>query len=134
MIDKEIKNWAIKAMEDFNIAKHELTFPENEISTGPVCFHRQQVVEEMLKAYLVSKKVDFGKAHDLETLLKLCSEQDSEFKNLTIGNLTDYAVEVRYPEEFYIPSVDEAKECFELALKAKDFVLKKVELKENKVK
>ncbi|OGL39502.1 MAG: DNA-binding protein, partial [Candidatus Schekmanbacteria bacterium GWA2_38_11] len=101
---EEVKRWLIKAIEDFNIAKHELTFPKKEISTGPVCFHAQQLVEKLFKAYLVLNKIDFGKTHDLEHLLKLCSELDSEFKDLDVGNLTNYAVEVRYPDEFYIPS------------------------------
>lgn len=135
MIDEQVKNWIIKAMEDFNIAKHELTFPENEISTGPVCFHCQQVVEKLLKAYLVSKNIDdFGKTHDLEGLIKLCSKQDTEFKNLNVGNLTDYAVEVRYPEEFYIPSIEEAKECFEIATKIKGFIFKKLQIVEEDLK
>jgi HEPN domain-containing protein len=134
MIEEYIKQWVVKAMEDYKIAKHELSFPENEISTGPVCFHCQQVVEKMLKAYLVSKNIDFRKTHNLETLLKLCSEQDSQFKSLTLGNLTDYAIEVRYPEDFYIPSVKEARECFKLASEIKDFVLGKLGIKENEVK
>jgi len=33
---------------------------------------------------------------------------------------------VRYPDEFYIPSVNEAKECIEVARKVKEFVLKKL--------
>lgn len=134
MIDEYTKQWIVKAMEDYKIAEHELSFPENEISTGPVCFHCQQVVEKMLKAYLVSKQVDFGKTHDLEALLELCAEQDSEFKYLPLGNLTDYAVEVRYPEEFYVPSVEDAQECFKLASEIKDFVLKKLGIEENEIK
>jgi len=134
MIDEQVKNWIIKAMEDFTIAKHELTFPdENEISTGPVCFHCQQVVEKLLKSYLVSKNIDFGKTHDLEGLIRLCSEQDNEFKGLDVRSLTDYAVEVRYPEEFYIPSVEEAKECFEIAAKVKDFIFQKFGIKEKEL-
>jgi len=134
MIDEYVKKWIIKALEDFKIAKHELSFPEEETSTGPVCFHCQQVVEKLLKAYLVLKGVDFGRTHDLEVLLKLCSEQDSEFMNLDIGHLTDYAVEVRYPEEFYIPSVEEAKECFEIASNIKDFIFKKLKISEDNLK
>lgn len=134
MIDEYIKKWIIKAIEDFNIAKHELSFPEDEISTGPVCFHCQQVVEKLLKAYLVSKSIDFGKTHDLAYLLELCIKQDAEFKKLNIGNLKAYAVEVRYPEEFYVPSVEEAKKCFEIASKVKDFIFQKFGIKEKDLK
>ena len=33
-------------------------------------------------------------------------------------------LEVRYPDEFYIPTIDEAKECIKIAKKVKAFVLK----------
>lgn len=58
-------------------------------------------------------------------------KQDSNFKKLNIGNLKFYAVEVRYPDEFYIPSINEAKECFDIASRVKDFVLKKLRVKEE---
>lgn len=131
MIEENIKNWIIKAMEDFNTAKHELSFPKEEISTGPVCFHCQQLVEKLLKAYLVSKNIDFEKTHDLEFLLELCRRQDQDFEKLNIGNLRFYAVEIRYPDEFYIPSIDEAKECFEIASNIKSFIFQKLGIKDN---
>lgn len=134
MIKEYLKNWVVKAMEDFNIAKHELSFPEVEVSTSPVCFHCQQVTEKLLKAFLVLKDIDFGKTHDVEYLLELCINQDIEFEKLNIGNLKFYAVEVRYPEEFYIPSIEEANECFEIAEKIKEFVLIKLNIKENDLK
>jgi len=28
--------------------------------------------------------------------------------------LTDYAVELRYPDDFYIPNLDEAKDAYEV--------------------
>jgi HEPN domain-containing protein len=98
--------------------------------TDGVCFHCQQFVEKLLKAYLVSKNIDFGKTHNLEFLLELCKIQDSDFQGLNVGNLSFYAVEVRYPDEFYIPSVAEANECFEIASIARDFILKKLESEE----
>jgi HEPN domain-containing protein len=131
MIDEGVKKWIVKAMEDFKIANHELGFPKDEVSTGPVCFHCQQVVEKLLKAYLVSKNIDFEKTHDLEFLLELCVRQEDDFEKLNIGNLMFYAIEVRYPDEFYIPSLKEARECFEIAGKIKDFVFKKLGIKDK---
>lgn len=126
MIDDYIKKWVVKALNDFKIAEHEINQSADEMVTDAVCFHCQQVVEKLLKAYLASKNVDFGKTHNLEFLLELCLKQDPDFKNLKVGNLSFYAVEVRYPDEFYMPSVAEAKECFSIASKAKDFLLKKI--------
>lgn len=74
------------------------------------------------------------KIHDLEAILNLCIEQDKEFEKLDkekISSLSLFAVEVRYPEEFYIPTLDEVKEYFEIALKVKDFVFKKLGIREE---
>jgi len=54
--------------------------------------------------------------------LSLCSEIDPEFSELNqidIVSLTDYAVEIRYAEDFYFPSVEEVKYAIELAEKLK---------------
>ena len=40
--------------------------------------------------------------------------------------LTDYAVEIRYPDDWYEPSMEETKEAYAIALKVKEFVLKKL--------
>jgi|YelNatPaOPRAMG01_1025707.scaffolds.fasta_scaffold31143_2 HEPN domain-containing protein len=134
MIDEYIKKWLIKALNDVKVAVHEMALAEEEIVTDAVCFHCQQAVEKLLKAYLISKNVEFGRIHDLETLLKLCVSQDTDFTGLDVGNLTDYAVEIRYADEFYIPSIEEAKECLKIAISIKDFVLKKLGVSEEEIK
>jgi HEPN domain-containing protein len=63
-MDEYLRNWIKKALDDFKIAKHELSFPAEEIATGPVCFHSQQMVEKLLKAYLIFKETDFERSHD----------------------------------------------------------------------
>ena len=62
-------------------------------------------------------------------ILNLCIEQDKDFENLDkekISQISFFAVEIRYPDEFYIPSIKEVKEYFEVALRVKDFVLEKL--------
>ena len=119
--------WIVKALEDLKVAEHEMRLEEKEIVTSAVCFHCQQFVEKVLKAFLVAQGVDFPRTHNLEILLKLCSEQDPEFKELDVGNLTYYAVEARYPDEFSEPSIEEAKECFKIAKHIEEFVLGKLQ-------
>lgn len=62
--------WVQKAEGDFATAKREL-----QVSIEPnydaVCFHAQQCVEKYLKAKLQEANVQFGKIHDLPTLLDL---------------------------------------------------------------
>lgn len=63
-------------------------------------------------------------------LLNLCSNVDKSFKDELSGTdcLTDYAVEIRYPDDWYEPTLEETKQAYETALKVKDFVLKKLNI------
>ncbi len=65
MIDEKVKKWVIKAIEDFTAAEKLLSFSDKEIVTSAVCFHCQQFVEKILKAYLASTGIDFGRTHNL---------------------------------------------------------------------
>mgnify|MGYP006277603773 CR=1 FL=1 len=127
MKDEYLKKWLIKADEDFKVAEHELERSESEMVTSAVCFHCQQCVEKLLKAYLVFNKIDFGRIHDLKVLLELCRRNDKDFENVDVGNLTFYAVEIRYPDEFYVPNLEEARKCYQIASDIQEFVLKKIE-------
>ena len=133
MIDEEIKRWLIKAINDYKSAQKLLSQPEEEIITDTACFHCQQAVEKMLKAFLLNYNIEFGKTHSIEYLIKLCSKIDKEFEKLyeIIEGLTEYAIDVRYPDEFYIPSIEEAKEAFDTATKVKEFVLRKLKINEK---
>jgi HEPN domain-containing protein len=126
-----ILRWFRKAESDLKVVKHLLTI--DEPPTDALSFHCQQAIEKYLKAFLTFHDVRVKKIHDLEAILNLCIEQDVEFKSLDkekISSLSLFAVDVRYPEEFYIPSLDEVKEYFEITLKVKEFVLKKLEITE----
>ncbi len=131
MIDEYLKRWLIKANNDLKVAENELKMPLEERVTEAVCFHSQQAVEKFLKAYLITKNIEFGKTHNLEYLLELCIKVDLDFKEIDVGNLTFYAVEVRYPNEFYIPTTKEAEECIKIARKVKEFVLSKLKVKDD---
>ncbi|MHC4154574.1 MAG: HEPN domain-containing protein [Planctomycetota bacterium] len=126
MSDEYLQKWLIRADNDLKVAEREMAAPQGELVTEAVCFHCQQAAEKYLKAYLVRRSVDFGKTHNLEYLVELCSKQDEEFRTLEVGNLTFYAVEVRYPDAFYTPSVEEARESIEIAKRVQKFVTKKI--------
>lgn len=136
MINQEVKNWLIKALNDYKTAEKLLNLPKEEIITDTLCFHCQQAVEKLLKAFLVSHNVEFEKKHTLEYLIKLCSKLDSEFEILygITKKLSYYAIEVRYADEFYIPTVEEAREAFESATEVKKFVFKKLNIPEEELK
>lgn len=127
MIDEYIEKWLTKARNDIKVAENELGFENEEIITEAICFHAQQAAEKFLKAFLIARNIEFGRTHNLEYLLKLCINEDTDFETLDAGNLSFYAVEVRYPDNFYIPSVEESKECIDIARNIMSVVLSKLE-------
>ncbi len=136
MTDPEVTKWLIKAMNDYRTAEKLIRDPAEEIITDTLCFHGEQFVEKVLKAYLLSQKVDFKRTHNLEYLVKLSAERDPEFEWLdeAAEKLTEYAVEIRYPDDFYLPSLEEALEVFEIIKRVKEFVFKKLGIQDSDLK
>ncbi len=117
----------MKADNDLKIAKDELGV-ENPV-TDMVCFHAQQCVEKHLKAFLIFNGREIPRTHDIAHLIALCAELDPEFENLNrveVVALTDYAVEARYPEDFYFPDIEEAMKAVKIAEEVKSFVSRKL--------
>ena len=127
MSKETVKKWLLLADGDLKTAKDEFD-TENPV-TNTICFHAQQCVEKYLKAFLTFVQEPFGKTHDIAHLIELCKRHDSTFENLyslKAHKLTRYAVIIRYPDEFYVPSMQEAKHSIEIAEEVKNFVSKKM--------
>jgi HEPN domain-containing protein len=123
----DYSKWILKAESDFKIIEKDIV--SNFPVTNVICFHCQQAAEKYLKAYLVSRNVIPERTHLIERLIFLCMKFDIEFSELSeAARLTEYAVELRYPDDFYIPDLEETKKAYEIALKVKEFVLKKLNL------
>jgi len=126
------RQWMRKAENDLKIGQDELQ--TREPVTDMVCYHMQQCVEKYLKAYLVLHEKPFRRTHDLAELIELCRELDPSFEQFyaqNVDSLTVYGTEVRYPDNFYMPSLEEAEESLRLALLAREFV--RARLKERGV-
>lgn len=107
-LNEYLENWFKKADEDIAVILY-LSAENPQDFTGALCFHAQQAVEKYLKAFLIFKGIEFGRTQDVDFLLSECIAQDkADFENLDLRNLNDYAVSVRYPDDFFIPSIDEA--------------------------
>lgn len=126
MVNDYTKKWLQKALNDLKVMHNERNVEAENRVAEAVCFHAQQAVEKLLKAYLVQHDIEFGKTHNLKILLKLCRDHDPDFKVMSVGDLTDYAVEVRYPDDFYVPTLEEADESIGIADAAKVFILQKL--------
>ena len=117
-----IRNWLFRANEDIAVINNLInTGVENYTST--ICFHAQQASEKFLKAYLVNHDVDFPRTHDLDFLLLECQKLNKEsFNDINLKDLTEFGVSVRYPDDFYIPSVSETLEYHKIAKEIKAIV------------
>lgn len=122
-VGKLASNWLAKAENDLKIGQDELRTAQP--ASDMVCFHLQQCVEKYLKAYLTLRQKPFRRTHDIAELIELCRELDPEFEELyglQADRLTVYAVDIRYPDDFYLPTPDEAQACLRVALAGRDFV------------
>lgn len=123
-----VKNWLIKANEDIAVVD-ELMRSDLSAFTSSICFHSQQAVEKFLKAFLAYKDVDFSKTHDVDYLLSLCINiENAGFSNVDLKSLAEFAVSVRYPDDFFVPSESEAKEYRDIAVEIKILVESKIVL------
>ncbi len=84
-----------------------------------LCFSAQQAAEKALKALLLYRRVRFPFVHDIKELLRLLDESGEivpeEIRRT--DELTDYAVETRYPGSFEPVTEEEYKEALKLAAK-----------------
>ena len=104
-----VKGWLRKASSD-------LVAMEASRQAGALdacCFHAQQAVEKLLKAFLVYHDVDFPFTHNLARLLKLATDADAACRALeeAARTLTPYAVELRYDHEFWPDSASAEEAC-----------------------
>ena len=128
-LDEYVQKWIILANRDLRSAENEFRMYGKYFISEAVCFHAQQAAEKYLKAFLITHHIDFEKTHNIEYLVDLCAKEDPTFNSLTTGNLTFYAVESRYPENFSKPSRDNARNSIEIAKNVKKIVFSKLGVK-----
>ena len=119
-----VRDWFSKAGSDLRIARREMNAPD--AATDAVCFHFQQAVEKMLKAWLIWNDRTFKPIHNIEVLLADCEKVDASFQEIRAAEtLTPYAVDVRYADDIYFPSKEEMTEAAATAAQAEAFILAK---------
>lgn len=109
------RQWVAKARNDLLNADNNLK--AEEIPTDTICFHCQQAAEKLLKAYLASHGQTPPYTHDLLLLLENILPFRIEAEDLrdSLALLIPYAVEIRYPDDWFQPSLEDAQEAREAA-------------------
>lgn len=116
-----VRGWLRKA--DSDLASAALCVSASQ-ALDAACFHAQQAAEKCIKAYLTAHEMEFPFIHNLEKLIELCARRDPAFMTIKTmaQELTPYAVELRYDEEFW-PSVETARQAVDAATTIRGFVL-----------
>ena len=110
------RQWIAKAANDLLNADNNLK--AEEIPFDTVCFHCQKAAEKFLKAYLVANNNSYPILHDLILILEKILSFDSSAEVLRddLALLMPYAVEIRYPDDWFMPTKEDAKEAREAVL------------------
>jgi HEPN domain-containing protein len=105
------KQGLAKAENDLLNADNNLA--ANHVPCDTVCFHCQQAVEKMLKAFLINEDRPYPISHDLLLILEqiLEVEPQAEVLRPRLALLNPYAVAVRYPDTEFTPALDDAREA-----------------------
>ena len=82
----------------------------------------EKVIKELVSQWIQKAENDLKTAE-----FAACLKFDKTFEEINeTVLLTEYAVELRYPDDFFMPPIEETKEAFNLALKVKAFVTKQL--------
>ena len=115
------EEWVEKAEEDWSVAQFTLVATHLH-AYNAICFHAQQCAEKYLKARLQEDAITPAKTHDLEKLLDLILLTFPQWAALrpALAQLTDYAVDFRYPGE--TANQAEAQEAVKLCQSVREAV------------
>ncbi|MFW6159137.1 MAG: HEPN domain-containing protein [Planctomycetota bacterium] len=107
--------WLRKGDDD--LAASRLMLTASEPIPWIAAFHAEQAAEKFLKAFLTFHRVEFARTHDIGYLLGLCVELAPQLAALSDAapDLTDFAVEARYPFPRKDPPLDEARRALQIA-------------------
>jgi len=126
--EEYLNNWVYRAREDISVMDN-LAKAGIEFYTSTICFHAQQAVEKYLKAFLIYHDVDFPRTHDVDFLLLECMKIDKNNFDFDFKSLTEFGVSVRYPDDFYVPGVNETREYQNIAQEVAKTVEKLIKFK-----
>ena len=121
----EVKAWMAKAWRDLETARRAATGqpPFYDVAV----YHCQQAAEKAVKAFLVHHGKPYEKTHDIEVLVDVAGEVDSNFSQLAdaADALTPYATRFRYPSATFAlePQPSEYNDAVKHAQAVYDFVL-----------
>lgn len=115
-LKKASDEWVRRAKSNLALAKQPKL---EEVVWEDLCFEAQQAAEKAIKAILVLRGIDFPKTHEIASLLALLDQSGLKVPEelWKADNLTDYAVEARYPDRVMPVTEDEYRQAIAVAEK-----------------
>jgi HEPN domain-containing protein len=86
------EEWLLKAQRDLDTAKALL----EKVYLDTAIYHTQQCAEKALKGYCVYRLQPLIKTHDLEKILNICINLDSNFQCLDLFAMSLNGLDVRF--------------------------------------
>lgn len=95
-----------------------------------VCFHSQQAVEKLFKAYIAAHSLEIPKTHNLIRLQAICEDLAGEKFDIDTEQiifLNDVYIDSRYPADFGLlssgkPGTEDAERAYDVAVKIDSFL------------
>lgn len=110
----EVRRWVRFAREDLDAAQTLLS--DEGLVPRHVCWLAQQAAEKALKGALTSQEIAFPFRHDLDALRNLLPDGwDVKRQHPDLAELTEWAVEARYPGDWPDATGEDARRAAEQA-------------------
>lgn len=122
-----VRQWIEKAHSDWTAV--EILSASERCPAQAVCFHCQQYVEKLLKAFLTRHGIEVPKTHDLRRLTQLAEASAPDLSQFSdaVDKLTVHGVETRYPGESYPVSPAEMREVVAISEEIGAMLLSKLQ-------
>lgn len=117
-MDKSIepREWLNRALSNLNLGKNCI----QGVNLEDLCFNFQQSVEKSLKAILIKNNIKVPRTHSISELISILKEKSiivpDEIQKIA-PSLNIYAVDTRYPDNYFVIDKEDYKEAFEIAEK-----------------
>ena len=122
------ESWINRAKSSYELSKAAIS---NDIYLEDLCYQAQQAVEKALKGLLIYFGVEPEFTHNIGTLLNELGRHTEVTDSITEAiELTNYAVQTRYPGEYDEVTKEEYEKAVKVATNCLDWVENKI--KENK--
>jgi len=124
-----VEIWLQRARSNLAIAQ---TGEQEHVLLEDLCFEAQQAAEKALKALLIHLSGEYPRTHAFTLLLtRLETHQEAPPPILEVIELSDYAVQMRYPGDYYPVSDEEYEKALELAARVLTWVTAQIDPEET---